>query len=67
MCELNAYESTFKSVEHAFFWRMCTEMGENDLSARIKKSRHAGEAKRLSKEIEDEKRYAWEENNVEVM
>ena len=51
MCELKAYESTFKSVEHAFFWRMCTEMGENDLAARIKKSRHAGEAKRLSKEI----------------
>ena len=67
-CRLKVYESEFKSVEHAYFWHMAREFGNSDLATQIKNSAHAGEVKRLSKLIaEDDKRFTWEADNIEVM
>ena len=68
-CQLEVYDKQFKSVEHAFFWRMSTELGKQDLAKKIQESEHAGHAKRLSKEIaDDETRLKWEtENNTVIM
>ena len=47
---------------------MSTEFGNQQLATKIQKSKHAGEAKRLSKDIpDDEKRWQWEKDNIEVM
>ena len=67
-CQLKAYNHTFKSLEHAYFWRMATEMGKLEIAEEIKNSRHAGEAKRLSKEIAtEEERWRWEQENIKTM
>ena len=67
-CRLQVYESEFKSVEHAYFWQMATEFGNSDLATEIKNSAHAGEIKKLSKLIaEDDKRFTWETDNIDVM
>ena len=67
-CQLAIYGKTFKSAEHAFFWRMASEMGNFDLAKEIQDAVHAGEAKRLSKRIaEDQVRWEWEDNNQQVM
>ena len=67
-CELRVYGKTFSSVEHAFFWYMAVEMGQEQLAERIRTAKHAGEAKRLSKDIaEDTERWNWEERNFDVM
>ena len=56
---LIAFNTNFKSLEHAYFWRMSLEMDKPDLAEQIKGARHAGEAKRLSKMIAgDEERWA---------
>ena len=61
-------DQDFKSIEHAYFWRMAMEMGKTDLAETIKKSKHAGEAKRIGKEIApDEERWKWEIENMDVM
>ena len=66
--ELFTFGDVFKSLEHAFFWRMATEMGEQDLARKIKHAKHAGIVKRLSKDIAtDEQRHQWEERNEDVM
>ena len=67
-CKLEVFDEKFKSVEEAYFWRMSSEMGKPDLAKRIQKSHHAGEAKKLSKEIADDLgRLQWEKENVDVM
>ena len=67
-CQLKIYDLNFKSLEHAYFWRMASEMGKPELAEQIKNARHAGEAKRLSKEIAaDEVRWQWEMNNTDTM
>ena len=67
-CELEVFDKKFKNVEEAYFWRMSSEMGNQDLAKRILESRHAGEAKRLSKEIADDlTRLKWEKENVDIM
>ena len=43
--ELSAYDTTFPSIEHAFFWRMSSEMDKPQLAEKIKKAKHAGIAK----------------------
>ena len=66
--ELSAYDTTFASVEHAFFWRMSSEMNKPQLAEKIKKAKHAGIAKQLSKEIAlDNERLQWEMNSYDVM
>ncbi len=57
----------FKSIEHAFFWRMAIDLGKEDLAERIKDAVHAGVVKRLSKEIDDDDRQTWEDDNLDVM
>ena len=67
-CTLRVFEEQFKSVEHAYFWCMAKDFGHHDLAARIKDSDHAGQAKRLSKQIaEEDERWKWEKDNIDVM
>lgn len=60
-------EEPFKSVEHAFFFKMATDMGYKDLADRIMNAEHAGVVKRLSKDMAEDERRTWEESNVSVM
>ena len=48
----------FKTVEHAFFYKMAVDLGHAELADKIKNAEHAGVVKRLSKEIEEENRRA---------
>lgn len=67
-CQLEVYDNEFKSLEHAYFWRMATAMGNPLLAAQIQTAKHAGEAKRMSKQIaDDETRWKWEKENTEIM
>ena len=67
-CDITVNGTTFKSVEHAYFHHMATEMGKHDLADDIKNACHGGVAKRLSHDIApDEDRWAWELDNIEVM
>ena len=57
---LSAYETTFVSVEHAFFLRMSSELDKFKLTEKIKKAKHAGLMKQLSKDIgSDEDKLEW--------
>ena len=67
-CQLVIYDKHFKSLEHAYFWRMSTEFGKHDLATEIQNSPHAGVAKKLSKRIaDDEERLKWEQDNIAIM
>ena len=67
-CTLSVFEEQFKSVEHAYFWCMAKDFGHHDLAEKLKDSVHAGQAKRLSKEIaEEDERWQWEKDNVDMM
>ena len=67
-CELKVYGKNFPSLEYAFFWYMAVELGQEELTERIRRAKHAGEAKRLSKDIADDTdRWNWEEHNTDVM
>ena len=67
-CKLSVYGLEFKSVEHAFFYRMATDFDMGQLADDIRKAKHAGIVKRLSKNIAgDDKRWKWEEENKDVM
>lgn len=57
----------FKSVEHAFFWKMCIDLKLPRCAEEIKQSKHAGEAKRLSKRVPDTTRYQWESENDRLL
>ena len=48
--------AVFKTVEHAFFWKMSSDMGLHHLAERIKNAEHAGIVKRLSKGINETER-----------
>ena len=64
---IQAFDQEFRSLEHAFFWKMTTDLEKHELAARIKAAAHAGVAKRLSKEMAEEEREAWDHENVHVM
>ena len=67
-CKLKLFGKDFKSVEHIRYWRMALELGKDELAKEIHGARHAGEAKRLGKNIADEEtRWDWEEKNVAFM
>ena len=67
-CELEIYDKSFKSVEHAYFYYMACEMGRMDLAEEIQEAEHAGKVKRLSKgKAEDTERWHWESENIDVM
>ena len=67
-CELDIYDKTFKSVEHAYFYYMACEMGHRELAEEIQEAEHSGEAKHLSKGIPDDtERWQWERENTDVM
>ena len=38
-CQLDIIQATFKSVEHALFWRMLVEMGKTELAKDVKKTK----------------------------
>ena len=57
---IQAFDQDFRSLEHAFFWKMATDLEKHELAARIKAAAHAGVAKRLSKEMAEEEREAWD-------
>ena len=57
----------FKTVEHAFFYKMAVDLGHAELADKIKNAKHAGVVKRLSKELEEENRRAWEDDNFDVL
>jgi ribA/ribD-fused uncharacterized protein len=60
-------EEPFKSIEHAFYWKMANEMDEQDLAEKIRKADHAGIVKNLSKKLPEEDRIEWEGDNIEIM
>ena len=65
--ELEIYDKTFKSEEHAYFYYMACEMGGMDLAEEIQEAEHAGKVKRLSKGIaEDTERWHWESENIDM-
>ena len=67
-CKLRVYEKEFNSLEQAYLYYMAREFGKHDLAAGIQDCKHAGEAKRMSKDIsEDDMRWEWEKNNTDVM
>ena len=60
-------DEPFKSIEHAYFWKMALDFGQEDLAAMIKDAIHAGVVKRLSKDMEETARYEWEDENTGEM
>lgn len=68
-CEIAVFGLIFKSIEHAYLYRMLMELGHSDMAERVRNTKHAGEAKRVCKEVinNDEKRWEWEESNTSVM
>ena len=53
-CDIHVWDKVFKSLEHAYLWWMATELGKSELATQILNSEHAGEAKRMSKLIEED-------------
>ena len=67
-CRLTISGNIFKSLEHAYLWRMAMELGKPQIAADIVDSSHAGRAKKLSKDIaDDETRWKWERDNTDIM
>ena len=67
-CQLQVYDKNFKSLEHAYYFRVAMEFGLVDLAENIQNAIHAGEAKRLSKQIAPaETLFDWEKENLHVM
>ncbi len=62
-CKLLMFQEEFKSYEHALFWKMATDLNKPHLATRIKDSVHAGVAKTLSNEMEEEAQQKWEDSN----
>ena len=63
----SVYQNLFKTVEHAFFYKMAVDLGHAELADKIRNAEHAGVVKRLSKEIEEENRRPWEDDNFDVL
>lgn len=67
-CDITINNEHFKSVEHAYYWRMATELGKHDIATEIQNSKHAGAAKRIAKQIaDDDIRWKWESENIDIM
>ena len=66
-CQLSIYGKQFKSSEHAYQWKKAQELGYDRLAKKIYFAKHAGEAKRLAKDITPEKSEEWERQRVDVM
>jgi ribA/ribD-fused uncharacterized protein len=61
-------EHSFHSIEQAYYWRMATEMGKHTVANSLKNCKHAGQVKRITKDLASEEViWEWEENNTEVM
>jgi ribA/ribD-fused uncharacterized protein len=60
-------QKPFESVEHAFYWKMASDLSKHDLAFRIMSAPHAGVVKRLSKEMDDDDRLNWENDNLDIM
>ncbi len=59
--QLDVWDMTFGSVEHAYFWRMASDMKKPNIANQIHNAKHAGIAKNLSKQIASEDgRITWE-------
>ena len=59
---------TFSSLEHAYQWSKAMAFGELDIAEAIKLARHAGVAKRISKEsLPQNVSKEWEESNYSIM
>ena len=68
LCELQYCGSVFKSIEHAFLWKMAEDFGRHVIADSIRNSKHAGAAQRISREIsDDESRWKWERDNTALM
>ena len=46
---------------------MASDLGKHELATQIKDAEHAGKAKYLSKEMEENTRIEWEDENMDVM
>ena len=67
-CNINISNKNFMSIEHAFCWHMAQDMKKEDLAEKIKNAKHAGIAKKLSKDVaSDEERFLWEKENIKLM
>lgn len=67
-CSIIYSDEEYKSVEHAYLCHMARVFGKFDLAKQIQESRHAGEARKLSRRITDEaERFQWEKDNTEFM
>jgi ribA/ribD-fused uncharacterized protein len=67
-CNINIFQQQFHSVEQAYLWRMALEFGKSDVAESILKSKHAGEAKKLSSSIApNDERWKWEQENLQLM
>lgn len=60
-------DNPFRSVEHAFYWKMAMEFQQLQLADRIMDAAHAGIVKHLSKEMDEKDRYTWENENIDIM
>ena len=67
MSNIDVYGETFKSAEHAYQHRRAIHANLPDLAGQIKRSAHAGIAKRLSKSIPADPDKGWETKCLEVM
>ena len=64
-CTLELYGRTFKSAEHAFQYRRAYGHGRDDLTEKIIEAKHAGIAKKLTKELHTDGNIS--QNEIEIM
>ena len=65
--KLKVFGYTFGSSEVAYQWKKAQELGYTELGERIFNSRHAGESKRLAKEIDTSESATWGEKRLQIM
>jgi ribA/ribD-fused uncharacterized protein len=64
---INVFGDHFKSVEHAWHWKIATELGKKDLAQEIKDTEHAGAARIKSKELNIELKETMEHRRIDIM
>lgn len=57
----------FKSIEQAYWWKMASDIGNSKLAVKIRNAVHAGIVTNLIKDLDDEMKHTWEEENVHIM
>jgi ribA/ribD-fused uncharacterized protein len=57
----------FRSVEHAFYYKMALELNLPEMANRIQDAAHAGIVNQICKEINEEDRIVWENDNTQLM